>query len=75
MLRRGRLALMGAMIQPADERHRLISSVEAERKAFSLLDAIETGGLIAVGRGIDDSNELPDRIKGIVSHQAIGNRI
>ena len=71
---------MGATIQPADERHRLISSVEAERKALSLLDAIETGGLIAVGRGIDDSihdrsHELPDRIKGIVSHQAIGNRI
>ena len=41
---------MTSMMQPADERRRLTSLVEAEHKALSLLDAIEAEGLIAAGR-------------------------
>ena len=41
---------MDVPLSPTDERHRLISLVEAESKALSLLDAIEAAGLIAAGR-------------------------
>lgn len=41
---------MDATTQPVDERRRLLRLIEAEKKALSLLDAIEAGGLIAAGR-------------------------